>query len=84
MLDDLHHGKILTEYSALLEIKQLFISGLLCGMAEAVEHRRNTDGRIVRPLRANGIRYRGINVLTPLGEALDKGYASPIWPTIGA
>ena len=24
----------------------------------------NTEGRIVRPLRANGIPYRGINVLT--------------------
>jgi len=38
-------------------------------------------GRIVRPLRANGIPYRGINVLTLWSEAIEKGYASPMWMT---
>ena len=38
-------------------------------------------GRIVRPLRANGIPYRGINVLMLWSEAVEKGYASPVWMT---
>jgi antirestriction protein ArdC len=37
--------------------------------------------RITRPLRANGIPYRGINVLMLWSAALDKGYAAPIWIT---
>ena len=41
----------------------------------------NTDGRIVRPLRANGQVYRGINVLMLWGEALAQGFACPIWMT---
>jgi antirestriction protein ArdC len=43
-----------------------------------VEH---AAGRITRPLRANGIPYRGINVLMLWGEAMTKGYAAPIWMT---
>jgi antirestriction protein ArdC len=39
------------------------------------------DGRIVRPLRANGIPYRGINVLMLWSEALDKGFTAPVWMT---
>jgi antirestriction protein ArdC len=38
-------------------------------------------GNIVRPLRANGQPYRGINVLLLWGEALEKGYNAPIWMT---
>jgi antirestriction protein ArdC len=41
----------------------------------------NGGGRIIRPLRANGIAYQGINVLMLWWEAIDKGYASPIWMT---
>lgn len=41
----------------------------------------NTDGRITRPLRHNGTPYRGVNVLLLWGEAMDKGYAAPIWMT---
>jgi len=41
----------------------------------------NTDGRIVRPLRANGLPYRGVNVLLLWGEAMDCGYTAPIWMT---
>ncbi len=37
--------------------------------------------RIVRPLRANGIPYQGINVLMLWSEAIEKGYASPMWMT---
>jgi antirestriction protein ArdC len=38
-------------------------------------------GRIVRPLRGNGVPYRGINVLMLWSAALDKGYGAPIWLT---
>lgn len=38
-------------------------------------------GRITRPLRANGIPYRGINVLMLWSEAVAKGYSAPIWMT---
>lgn len=41
----------------------------------------NTTGRITRPLRANGVPYRGINVLMLWSEAMDKGYSAPIWMT---
>lgn len=37
--------------------------------------------RITRPLRANGIPYRGINVVMLWSEAVAKGYASPVWMT---
>jgi antirestriction protein ArdC len=38
-------------------------------------------GRIVQPLRANGVSYQGINVLMLWSEAIEKGYASPRWMT---
>jgi antirestriction protein ArdC len=38
-------------------------------------------GRIVRPLRANGIPYRGINIVMLWMEALEKGFAAPVWMT---
>lgn len=38
-------------------------------------------GRISRPLRANGLPYRGINVLMLWAEAATKGFAAPIWMT---
>jgi antirestriction protein ArdC len=41
----------------------------------------NGEGRIMRPLRANGIPYQGINVLMLWSEAIENGYASPIWMT---
>lgn len=41
----------------------------------------HTDGRIVRPLRANGVPYRGINTLMLWSEASEKGFGSPFWMT---
>jgi antirestriction protein ArdC len=41
----------------------------------------NTGGRITRPLRHNGIAYSGINILMLWAEAMDKGFAAPIWMT---
>lgn len=38
-------------------------------------------GRISRPLRHNGMAYRGMNVLLLWGEAMAKSYAAPIWVT---
>jgi antirestriction protein ArdC len=38
-------------------------------------------GRITRPLRGNGVPYRGINVIMLWGEAMEKGYAAPHWLT---
>jgi antirestriction protein ArdC len=37
--------------------------------------------RITLPVRANGIPYRGINILLLWGEALEKGYQSNRWMT---
>jgi antirestriction protein ArdC len=41
----------------------------------------NTAGRIMRPLRHNGMPYSGINVLMLWAESLDKGFITPIWMT---
>ena len=38
-------------------------------------------GRISMPLRANGVPYRGINILSLWIEADAKGYSAPIWIT---
>ena len=44
-------------------------------------HVEHAAGRITRPLRCNGIPYRGINIVMLWGEAMQKGYAAPIWMT---
>src|ERR1700741_1111999 len=44
----------------------------------STEHLAN---RVVRPLRHNGLGYRGINILMLWAEAMAKGYAAPIWMT---
>ena len=41
----------------------------------------NAADRITRPLRHNGSRYRGINILLLWGEAVARGYASAMWMT---
>ena len=38
-------------------------------------------GPVSRPLRQNGVPYRGMNVLLLWAEAMEKGYAAPIWIT---
>lgn len=38
-------------------------------------------GRITRPLRSNGIPYRGINIVMLWMEAVERGYTAPIWMT---
>jgi len=41
----------------------------------------NTAGRIMRPLRFNGIAYSGINILMLWAESVAKGFCSPTWMT---
>jgi antirestriction protein ArdC len=41
----------------------------------------HAEGCITRPLRANGIPYRGINVVMLWSAAMAKGYAAPQWMT---
>jgi antirestriction protein ArdC len=38
-------------------------------------------GRITRPLRGNGVPYRGINIVMLWMQAMDRGYSAPIWMT---
>jgi len=38
-------------------------------------------GCVSRPLRHNGMPYRGMNIVLLWGEAMEKGYAAPIWMT---
>jgi antirestriction protein ArdC len=38
-------------------------------------------GRITRPLRHNGIPYKGINVVVLWSASVTKGYACPLWLT---
>lgn len=38
-------------------------------------------GSITRPLRHNGVPYRGMNVLLLWSEAMEKGYSAPLWMT---
>src|SRR5437016_3663456 len=39
------------------------------------------EGRVMLPLRHNGIAYRGVNVITLWMTSLAKGYSNPIWMT---
>ena len=38
-------------------------------------------GRITRPLRHNGIPYQGMNIILLWAEAVERGFACPIWMT---
>ncbi|WP_027155207.1 zincin-like metallopeptidase domain-containing protein [Mesorhizobium sp. WSM2561] len=44
--------------------------------------RRNTVGRITRPLRHNGEAYTGVNVLLLWSEGMARGFSSSIWMTL--
>ena len=41
----------------------------------------NMDGRIIKPLRHNGMAYSGINVLMLWSATMEGGYLSPFWMT---
>ena len=42
---------------------------------------RQPAGRVILPLRGNGIPYRGINVLMLWGAAIDNGFTAANWLT---
>ena len=44
-------------------------------------HAEHAAGRISRPLRHNGIPYKGINVIMLWSAATTKGYSCPLWLT---
>ncbi|MGE0061431.1 MAG: ArdC family protein [Xanthobacteraceae bacterium] len=44
-------------------------------------HAGHAAGRVTRPLRGNGIPYRGINIVMLWMTAMERGYAAPIWMT---
>jgi antirestriction protein ArdC len=41
----------------------------------------SSGGPVSRPLRANGVPYRGINVVMLWSAAMEKSYRAPIWMT---
>lgn len=41
----------------------------------------NMDGRVLKPLRHNGVAYSGINVLMLWAASMEQGYCSPFWMT---
>ena len=41
----------------------------------------HAEGRIIRPLRASGVPYNGINILMLWSAAIQHGYTAPIWMT---
>lgn len=44
-------------------------------------HSTNALGRVMRPLRHNGLPYSGMNVLLLWSEAVARGFANPMWMT---
>jgi antirestriction protein ArdC len=64
-------------------VTQAIVSALEAGVKPWHQpwNAEHTAGRITRPLRANGVPYRGINVLMLWGEAVTRGYTAPIWMT---
>ena len=41
----------------------------------------HADGPVSRPLRANGVPYRGVNVILLWSAAMEHGFTSPVWMT---
>ncbi|WKL23722.1 zincin-like metallopeptidase domain-containing protein (plasmid) [Agrobacterium tumefaciens] len=41
----------------------------------------NTDGRITRPMRHNGLPYSGLNVLLLWSEQVSRGFSNSMWMT---
>ncbi|TRW95224.1 DUF1738 domain-containing protein [Paracoccus sp. M683] len=41
----------------------------------------NTDGKIIGPLRHNGLPYSGINILMLWAASVEAGFSSPFWMT---
>jgi antirestriction protein ArdC len=69
------------------DIYQRITDQIVCELEKGVRpwlkpwNAEHAAGRITRPLRGNGIPYRGINVLMLWSAAMEKGYAAPVWMT---
>jgi antirestriction protein ArdC len=69
------------------DIYQRITDQIVCELEKGVRpwlkpwNAEHAAGRITRPLRGNGIPYKGINALMLWLAALEKGYAAPVWMT---
>jgi hypothetical protein len=69
------------------DVYQRITDQIVCELEKGVRpwmkpwNAEHAAGRITRPLRGNGIPYKGINVLMLWSAAMDKGYAAPVWMT---
>ena len=69
------------------DIYQRITDQIICELEKGVRpwlkpwSAEHASGRITRPLRGNGIPYKGINVLVLWSAAMEKGYAAPVWMT---
>jgi antirestriction protein ArdC len=69
------------------DIYQRITNQIVCELEKGVRpwlkpwNTEHAAGRIMRPLRGNGVPYNGINVLMLWSAAIEKGFAAPIWMT---
>jgi antirestriction protein ArdC len=69
------------------DVYQKITDQIVCELEKGVRpwlkpwNAEHAAGRITRPLRGNGIPYRGINILMLWSAAMEKGFAAPIWMT---
>jgi antirestriction protein ArdC len=69
------------------DVYQRITDQIVCELEKGVRpwmkpwNAEHAAGRITRPLRGNGIPYKGINVLMLWSAAMEKGYAAPVWMT---
>jgi antirestriction protein ArdC len=70
-----------------VDVYQKITDRIVCELEKGVRpwlkpwNTEHAAGRITRPLRGNGIPYRGINILMLWSAAMEKGFAAPIWMT---
>jgi len=70
-----------------VDVYQKITDQIVCELEKGVRpwlkpwNAEHAAGRISRPLRGNGIPYRGINILMLWSAAMEKGFAAPIWMT---
>ena len=70
-----------------MDVYQKITDQIVCELEQGVRpwlkpwNAEHAAGRITRPLRGNGIPYRGINILMLWSAAMEKGFAAPIWMT---
>lgn len=63
------------------QVTDQIIQSLQCGVRPWVKPWNDGITFIQRPLRSNGIAYRGINTLVLWSEALAKSFSNPTWLT---